>query len=68
MGFLPRFLLGRIGEAAAVSGGGLLGVGVGLAVGAGALVEEGRVDLWSDEVMGGAEVECVERERARSSK
>ena len=45
MGFLPRFLLGRIGEAAAVSGGGLLGVGVGLAVGAGALVEEGRVDL-----------------------
>ena len=39
-------------------------MGVGLAVGAGALVEEGRVDLWSDEVMGGAEVECVERERA----
>ena len=50
------------GEAAAAAGGGgLLGAGVGLAVGAGALVEEGRVDLGSDEVMGGAEVECGER-------
>lgn len=41
------------GEAAAASGGrglGAAGSGVGLTAGAGALVEEGRVDLGSDEV------------------
>ena len=42
------------GEAAAAGGRGGVGEGVGLAVGAGALVEEGGVDLGSEEIMGGA--------------
>lgn len=45
------------GEAAAVAGGGGLGAGVGLAASAGALVEEGAVDLGDDEVVGAEEVE-----------
>lgn len=49
------------GEAAAAARRGGLGAGVGLAAGAGALVEEGGVDLGSDEVIGGAKVEGAER-------